>query len=269
MSASLFAQPDFFSAKYRLEFGNYLYAEKDYLRAFHEFRNVLKTIDNDTIRFRLANSLFKISRMSEAADNFKTLFFGSALSEEARLMFYQSAYFLNDHKWFRELTEQENYQTTKYKNEVERLKSITYFYDKISLPDTNILFKPFHDSVHTRLAKFYKQKKYPQYKSPTAAAVLSSVIPGAGKIYTGEIGDAVAAFLSTAALAYLAVSNFNAEHKFRGWLFTGLTAVFYGGNIYGSAAAAQIYNARIRFNFENEVKLYFEERNYFLPRIDF
>ena len=90
-----------------------------------------------------------------------------------------------------------------------------------------------------------------------------------GKIYTGEIGDGITAFLSTAVSAYLAYSNFKNDHQFRGWLFTGLTAFFYTGNIYGSAVSAQTYNARIQINFEKEVKLFFEQRNYFLPRMDY
>jgi len=63
--------------------------------------------------------------------------------------------------------------------------------DKSFLPDTASLFKPFDDSVHSKLADFYYRKKYIAVKSLTTAALLSVVIPGAGKIYTGEIGDGV------------------------------------------------------------------------------
>jgi len=123
--------------------------------------------------------------------------------------------------------------------------------------------------VQSRLISFYQQKKFPQHKSPTTAAILSTFIPGAGKIYTGEIGDGITSLIATALTTYLAISNFKADHQFRGWLFTGVAAFFYVGNIYGSAASAQIYNARIQFSFDKEVKLFFEQRNYFLPKIDF
>jgi hypothetical protein len=83
----------------------------------------------------------------------------------------------------------------------------------------------------------------------------------------GNITDGLTSFLVTGALTFLAVDNFKHKHNFRGWLFTGLGAFFYAGNIYGSAAAAQIFNAGIQLNFDRDVKLYFEKRNYFLPEI--
>ena len=256
------------SPQNRLLFGNSLYIEKDYLRAANEFKEYLKYEFNDTVQFRFANSFFKIGRYQESADNFKTLFFGSRLSEEARLMFYESIFFQNDFKSFRELADRENYHSEKYNLEIERLKSTTYFFDKNIFPNENVLLKPFPDSSQSQLAKFYYQKKNPQYKSPTTAALLSIILPGAGKIYTGEITDGIVALLSTTISAYLAYSSFHNDHQFRGWLFSGLAAFFYGGNIYGSAASAQIYNVRLNINLDKEIKLYFEQRNYFLPKID-
>ena len=258
-----------FSSKNRLRFGNYLYKDKDYLRAADEFKVYLKSVYNDTIVFRLANSYFKIGRYTEAVDNFKGLFFGSTFSEESRLMFYESIFFRNDYKSLREFTDDKIYTSTKYSNAIERLKYTSYFLDNSILPNENIVLKNFPDSVQTQLLNFYQQKKFPQYKSLTTAAILSTLIPGAGKIYTGEVGDGITSLIATALTTYLAISNFKADHQFRGWLFSGLAAFFYAGNIYGSAASAQIYNARIQFNFDKEVKLFFEQRNYFLPKIDY
>jgi len=260
---------NFFSPHNRLQFGNYLYKDKDYLRAADEFKVYLKSVYNDTIVFRLANSYFKIGRYTEAADNFKGLFFGSQLSEEARLLLYESIFFQNDYKSLRENDKGKIYYSSKYANEIERLRFISYFFDNSAPPDENALLKNFPDSVQSQLINFYQQKKYPQHKSPTTAAILSTLIPGAGKIYIGEIGDGITSLIATALTTYLAITNFNADHQFRGWLFSGLAAFFYAGNIYGAAASAQIYNARIQFNFDKEVKLFFEQRNYFLPKVDY
>ncbi|MCX6170417.1 MAG: hypothetical protein NTX65_13810 [Ignavibacteriales bacterium] len=259
---------NYFSPDKRLQFGNYLYKDKDYLRAANEFKEFLQISSNDTIQFRLSNCLYKMGMFAEAADNFKGLFFSLAISSEARLMFYESNFFQNDFKAFRYLADQNVYISQKYKKEINRLKFTTYFFDNTELPDENVLLESFPDSVQSQVAKFYIQKKFPLHKSPTTATILSTLLPGAGKIYTGEIGDGITALVTTALSAYLAYTNFKAEHQFRGWLFTGLTAFFYGGNIYGSAASAQIYNARIRFDFDKEVRFYFEQRNYFLPQID-
>jgi len=269
INCQLTTDRNLFTSKSRLQFGNYLYMDRDYLRAAGEFKEFLKSESNDTIVFRLANCYFKIGSFAEAADNFKGLFFGTQLSEEARLLYYESIFFQNDYKSLRELAEEKIYFSSKYSQEIERLKYISYFLDKSTLPDENIVLRNFPDSVQSRLISFYQQKKFPQHKSPTTAAILSTFIPGAGKIYTGEIGDGITSLIATALTTYLAISNFKADHQFRGWLFTGVAAFFYVGNIYGSAASAQIYNARIQFSFDKEVKLFFEQRNYFLPKIDF
>jgi TM2 domain-containing membrane protein YozV len=270
--ASGYGQParnnNYFSPDKRLQFGTYLYKDKDYLRAANEFKEYLKINSSDTIQFRLSNSFFKVGRFTEASDNFKGLFFSSTISEEARLMFFESSFFENDFNKFRSIADQDIYNSSKYRKEIERLKFISYFFDNTAFPAENIFLEPFPDSVQSQIAKFYIQRKIPSYKSPATAAILSTLLPGAGKIYTGEIGDGITALATTALSAYLAYTNFKADHQFRGWLFTGLTAFFYSGNIYGSAASAQIYNARIRFDFDKEVKFYFEQRNYFLPKID-
>lgn len=258
-----------FSPVNRLKFGNYLFADKDYLRASVEFKEYLKSFDDDTVRFKYSLCLFNIGKYEEASDNFKTLFYGNPFTEKARLYFYESYFFGKDYKDLRDLVDQQNYKSTQYSKEIERLNNISYLVDDSRLPEMNSFLSVFDDSVQSSIAKFYYQKKNPKHKNPITAAIFSAIIPGSGKIYTGEIGDGITAFITTALSAYLAYSNFKAEHNFRGWLFAGLTAFFYAGNVYGSAASAQIYNARIRFNFDKEVKIYFGERNYFLPNSDY
>ncbi len=257
--------PDFFSPQSRLEFGNNLFEKKDYLRALDEFKYYLKNEDNDTVRYKFSECFFRIGRYDEAAENYKSLFFHSLLSDEARLGYYKSAFFKNDFLLFREEVSNGFYLPEKYQKEVIRLQLISHFFDNSILPDTNKFFPQFEDSSKTEIRRFYLMKKYPEKKNPTTASLLSAVIPGLGKIYTGEIGDGITAFIATGILTYLSVNNFKHDHNFRGWLFGGMAALSYAGNIYGSAASAHIYNAKVKYNFDNEVKFYFEERNYLLP----
>lgn len=271
-AAKLFSQSgahdNLYSTANRLRFANHLYAEKDYLRVIGEYKEILKTADNDTIRFRFANSFLSIGRYDEAAQNFKILFVGSKLEEEAKLFYYQSLFFSKDFNAF-----QTNYDSRinfpqKYSLTIDRLNSATYFLSKTNLPSETVLIKPFEDSLQTKLIYYYQMIKNPPKKNSVTAALLSAAIPGAGKVYTGELTDGLIAFSATLLSGFLAVNNFQHDHNFRGWLFTGLTAFFYGGSIYGSASSAQIYNARLQFNLDSEIKLFFEERNYFLPKID-
>ena len=257
-----------FTTNNRLRFANYLFSDKDYLRAMNEYREYLKVEVNDTARFKFAECFYRMNRFEEASRNFMSLFYHSPFSEQARLGFYKSLFFENDFKGFREYVDEGNYMPQEYKKDITRLKFISYFFDDSVLPDTNKFFPAFNDSNKAAINKFYFMKKYPLKKNPTTAALLSAAVPGLGKIYTGQVGDGITAFIATGLLTFLSATNFSHDHQFRGWLFAGLAAFSYAGNIYGSAASAQIYNAGIKLSFDKEVKLYFEQRNYLLPKDD-
>jgi TM2 domain-containing membrane protein YozV len=127
----------------------------------------------------------------------------------------------------------------------------------------------FNKKQHNTASFLYDYKFDPPYKSPAWAGIFSAIIPGSGKMYVGEWGDGIAGFLLTGLFAFLAYDNFKADHKTRAWIFTGIGAFFYAGNIYGSIAAAQIYNAKINFDFQNGLNLFLQQENYFLPEYDF
>jgi TM2 domain-containing membrane protein YozV len=267
-AGSLNAQ-SLFSIEQNIPFADHLFSEGDYLRASIEYRNIIKSRGGDTIMFKLAESYWRIGRFEEAANNFKTLFFSGSLADQSKLMYFRSLFGGKNFQFIIDNAENELYSTPKYSGELSRLKTAAFFLTNQSIIDTAELFASFEDSVKTRLGFFYRTLKNPPSKNPTTASILSALVPGAGKIYTGEVSDGITSFLVNGLLIYLAADNFKADHKFRGWLFTGLAALFYSGNIYGSAASAQIYNARVRFNLDSELKLFFESNNYFQPKIGF
>lgn len=88
------------------------------------------------------------------------------------------------------------------------------------------------------------------------------MVPGLGKVYTENYTDGLFAAILTGLFGYIAYTDFKADHKVRAWIFTGVSAFFYTGNIYGSVASAQIYNARIKFNFESDLHDFLEAFHY-------
>ena len=97
------------------------------------------------------------------------------------------------------------------------------------------------------LDAIYWQKYEQRAKSPWLAAAASAAVPGLGKIYAGNVGEGVAAFLLTCALGAI-----TAEH----WIKDGpsdwktivpgaMCAVLYLGNIYGSYVCVSIQNTRL------------------------
>jgi TM2 domain-containing membrane protein YozV len=81
-------------------------------------------------------------------------------------------------------------------------------------------------------------------KSPLAAAVMSALIPGTGKIYAGEYGDGIHSLVFIGLIGTLSVLSFRADgwDSIRGWIYASAGGVLYCGNIYGSVVSAGRYN---------------------------
>jgi len=79
-------------------------------------------------------------------------------------------------------------------------------------------------------------------KSPFTAGLLSAVIPGLGKAYTGNNGQALATFIRVAALGLLSVESYNKLGPLNPQflILSSLFTIFYVGNIWGSALSVQI-----------------------------
>lgn len=260
---------NYLSPENRLKFGNQLFTERDYLRAIGEFTEYLKTNDNDTVRYKIALSYFEMKKYNQAADNYKTLLSSYTLQDDAKFGIIKSNFFSGDFNFVRKSSLTSPYFTDKYENDIQRLINITYLLDSTAQIDQSKFISVFPAEAQPKLLDLLQMRLNPDYKSPSTATWLSVLLPGLGKIYVKEYTDGIIAFASTALSVFLAVDSFNAGSNFKGWLFTGLGAFFYGGSIYGSAAAAQIYNAGIRFNFSNELNLFLGKQNFFLPKEKF
>lgn len=81
-------------------------------------------------------------------------------------------------------------------------------------------------------------------KSPLAAALLSALVPGSGKIYAGEFGDGLNSLIFIGLLGTLSALSFHAEgvDSVRGWIYASVGGVLHAGNIYGSVVSARRYN---------------------------
>jgi hypothetical protein len=102
------------------------------------------------------------------------------------------------------------------------------------------------------LKKYELVEKKIKRKSPFVAGALSAVVPGLGKVYAGNNGQALAAFLTCGLMGVVAGENYirmgiqNPQTIF----FTGLFGLFYVGNIWGSAVSVQL--VKIEKQLENK-----------------
>jgi hypothetical protein len=80
-------------------------------------------------------------------------------------------------------------------------------------------------------------------KSMALAGIMSTIVPGLGKAYTGKFGEGLSSFLTIAILGGITTENYLKD----GWkspktlLFGSLFSIFYFGNIYGSMISVKVY----------------------------
>ena len=260
---------DLFSPINVKKFADYLFCQGDYLRASDEYEKYLLNNYNDTVAFKIGIANMELGNFNIASKKFSAVSPKSVFYDLSKLEYLKANFQVGNIKSYRNLYGDLNLnQNYKYNLNARELYGFSYFFSDNSLPPRNKILSVFSQTEQPLINKFYDWKNNPPYKSPLTAAILSSIVPGLGKIYTYEYSDGVFAFITVGLLGYLAYDNFHANHNFRGWLFSALGSGFYGGNIYGSAASAQIYNAKISFQFFDDLKKYLEEHNYFIPSIN-
>ncbi|MGB5528557.1 MAG: hypothetical protein WBQ32_01190 [Ignavibacteriaceae bacterium] len=273
ITASIFSQKntiDFHSPENKKKFADYLFCQGDYLRAVEEYKLIQDVIRNDTINFKIMLCYSQLNLYYQAAISYSNKNI-SEFSVEAQKLYLKNKFLLGPSDFHTTVSKNSfpfemNLEISNY---FLKLRSIYYIETRFSGIDEENLLKPFDAIQKEELVPLYDLSVNPSYKSPALAGILSAAIPGSGKMYAGEWGDGIAALLATGLLAFLAYDNFRANHNTRAWIFTGLGTFFYAGNIYGSVAAAQIFNARINFDFHEGIKLFLEQKNYFMPEYDF
>ncbi|MCK7519882.1 MAG: hypothetical protein MZV64_20215 [Ignavibacteriales bacterium] len=253
-----------------IKFADHLFCEKDYLRSANEFLRIDEGYRDEKTNFKIALSLSTVGDYSTAKKYFELIKENSSFYRSSRLEMLK-IFFLEEK--YSELQEyfriEQNLNLLKGNTSAEKLYSLSLLKDQQTAPAFEDFINSFDADEKNEVKVLYQLKFNPPSKNPVIASVLSAVIPGAGKIYTGDIGDGIFAFLTTGLLTFLAYDNFKADHNFRGWLFSGLAVMFYGGNIYGSFASAQIHNAGIKYQFNFQLDSFIKSKNYFIPQYDF
>lgn len=260
---------DFNSEKNIKKFADYLFCDKDYLRAAEEYQRLNAYKENDTIIFKTGLSYLFIGDYSTSIDNFAKISNSSLFYKNSKLEQMKAHYLKKDYSVMRSFYKNNFTNEYDYSDQAEKLFYFSYLVSEDQLPQKEKFLIPFNSNENEIISSFYDWKKDPPYKSSALAGILSAIIPGSGKIYTGDISDGIFSFLVTGVFTFLAYDNFHADHDTRAWIFTGLAAFFYGGNVYGSVAAAQIYNAKITFEFNDGLNVFLQNKNYFVPVYDF
>ena len=270
LSSIMFSQQiDFQSPENIKLFADFLFCDNDYLRAIDEYEKYLVAVDDDLVQFKITIAYSSMNDCENAINKLSLIKKTSPFYEQSKIELLKSLYLQNIDSVFYAVAETLINSKSLYANNAYRLKNTALLLSKTELPEKESFLIPFEVEEKKTISDFYNLKKNPPYKSEALAGVLSAIIPGSGKIYTKDYGDGITAFLLTGLFTYLAYTNFEHDHPTRAWIFAAFGAGFYAGNIYGSVASAQIFNAKVNFEFNEGVKLFLEDKKYFTPNYDF
>ncbi|MCX8107118.1 MAG: hypothetical protein N3D80_14725 [Ignavibacterium album] len=245
-------------------FADHLYCEQDYSRAAEEYKSLPDFKISDTILYKIGKCYSIIGDYDEA------MFFFTALNSSSPFADYANneigkIYFLK-----KDLSSLDRLIDCKINSRTNLIKLKIALMLESKTPDFNLNeYITETDSDYIEISRLYFERNNPGYKSELLAGILSSVIPGSGKIYTENYGDGITAFILTGLFSYLAYDNFKHNHNFKGYLFSGIAAGFYFGNIYGSVASAQIFNVRVDFDFLKNLSDFISRKSYFTEDYDF
>lgn len=84
-------------------------------------------------------------------------------------------------------------------------------------------------------ASVFRKKQY-------APALILSLVPGLGHLYTGRRGDAAMSAITVATGAF--ITGYYAHHRSRERMYAAgtVTGLFYAGSMYGAVVSVKIYN---------------------------
>ena len=105
------------------------------------------------------------------------------------------------------------------------------------------------------LQKISMDLKNHKNKSPVIAGILSGIIPGSGKFYSGKRGEAISSFIATTGLGLITWENYRKSglNSFKTIAFGTAFAFSYVANIYGAVVTVNILETEYRDNVKNSI----------------
>jgi len=256
--------PDYYSPENVRKFADFLYKEGDYLRAIGEYQRYLfyRPQESEEIHYRIAICYRFGGKTEQAIQSFKTLLRTHPESEYISRIYYQigATYFLMDQldrsvqflgDALPRITDSRQYA------EAEQLIGLSYLMQK-RWSDAGNVFRALQRSDIMRVRE--KAAVYNIYaergadlptRSPFVAGMLSTIVPGAGRFYTGRLGDALSSLFTVGFTGWQAYDGFRRDglSSVKGWTLGTLCSIFYVGNIYGSVISARVYNRQVTDEF--------------------
>jgi len=242
-----------YDAEHSLKYGRYLESDRKYQQAIQEYERALKYLTtNDNLKLKVINLGVKLMGKEYAISKLESFY----PAKELMPLLYVKKYCTLLLMTGQNLKLDTIINTNKLLND-----SIKYFYhfNEILLSHKWVELKQ-NTIPYIDIQKNYKdiltEVKNHKHKSPFVAASMSAIIPGMGKLYTGNSRDGLITMVIIALNTFEAYRGFTkyGTKSVLGWVSGGIALGYYGGGIYGSWKAASKYNNDFNNKIKNETE---------------
>ena len=258
---------DYKSPVHILKFADYLHQTADYNRSVIEYQRYLSATGSTgliTCGFKLADSYRQLGKLEKAINNYEIIQQTATIASEnwwlAQSEIGQTYFLFGD--YLRSITAFNKIANSpnKYRAKGKIWLGINQiFLGQFDLAQEYFSFTTVNPNPSDEILDYYQSmveegKKLPT-KSPFVAGILSALLPGAGRIYLGRLGDFFNTLPTITLIGLLSYSGFRhqKERSIKGWSFSVVGSMFYLSNIYGSWLGAKIHNRQISEDFLRKI----------------
>ncbi len=240
-----------------MSFADHLFEQGDYYRAITEYERLIFFYPKHglakTARYQTAMSYYKGDKLTQAIDRFRALsdqYREEEIGRKSLFMLAETYYQKNDYD--RAINVLDIFLSS-YPNDTQadaaRIKMGWSYLRQGSWQRASEEFQklPSDSPLWKQAVELADgSKKYPGMprKSPTVAAGLSAVLPGAGQLYIGRPTDAAVSFLLNGTFIWATVEAFHHDNNVTGGILLFFESGWYLGNVYNAANGAHKYNRR-------------------------
>lgn len=246
----------------QLQFADSLAADNDHYRAITEYKRFLFLHPDSPLvpqaRLSIATSLIAGKRWKNADRSLEDLLSLHPQSPEAikgRHIYADSAYERGEFG----LARQRYRALAKRQTDAETLNYTNFrigwsFLEQDKPQKARTSFSLLPQQQKDRLLEDLQTYQALPQKSPLIAGGLSTILPGAGQIYTGRLRQAALSFLLNGAFILGAIEAFNEENYAVGGILLFFEIGWYGGNIYNAVNNAHKHNDRAKHNYKQQMR---------------
>ena len=255
---------DYYTPENIRKFADYLFEQGDYIRATDEYQRYLfyQPKDNEAIRYKIALCFRLGGNQEKSIQEFQKLIKQSSNHNIVSSGYFQigvSYFLLEQYGKSAEYLEKSlpHISDGRYHAEAEQVIGLSTLMQR-KWESAEVIFKRLQhsDVIEVRekasiYNKYAIQGKHLPRRSPLLAGLMSTVVPGSGRLYTGRINDALTSLITVGITGWQAYDGFHRDglSSVKGWTLGTLSGIFYLGNIYGSVISAHVYNEHVSEEF--------------------